>query len=378
MLGEVGIHYIEQPLRVVNNNYRNIICIVAPFKDDSFVTKVYNSLKEAVKGEKTTATEAKGYQYLELLYKHFPDIPEIVLCNTTTNTGTSQAPVYNYKIINDRLASIFEELDEVGISFIIIPEELTIPQYMMYKSFYDEQREKMNAFGLIHQVKPTLTSTKDSKGETITGTPLLEILFNEIFHTGGSWKTITTPVKLVGTDVFTLEESVIYHAGLTANHPENESETHYIMNDVEGQITPCTYDRETFDLINNNGAIAVNYRDKIHGVVQIYNSGTQTWNQNLEDTLDLKHERVHALLINEFKIGLLGLLGKDNNTVTYDNFESLARSIRDKYISNSYINGLKWNITKSGTAKITVLFQEKQNNIITNIDVVGQILIGAD
>lgn len=53
MRGEVKLNYIEQPYQAVNNNYRNIPCIIAPFKDDSFVVKSYNTLDNAVEGEQT-------------------------------------------------------------------------------------------------------------------------------------------------------------------------------------------------------------------------------------------------------------------------------------------------------------------------------------
>ncbi len=385
MLGSVGINYIEQPYRVINNNYRNIMCLVAPFKDDSFVFKVYNSLKEAVDGEKVVDDNVKGYHYLELLYQFFPEMPEIILCNTTTNTAEEEEPPeYDYNLTNERLAEIFEELDEVGISFLVIPEELNIPQYMMYKSFYDEQRNKMNAFGLIHYVKPNTMVTIDDQGETIPETPLLELLFEledgakkptGIFSTGGSWKTVTTPVKLFDEEPMTMEDSVIYHAGVTANHAENISETHYVLDNIEGLITKKQYGKEAFDLINNSGAIAVSYRDKIHKICQVYNSGTQTWNENLENTYDLKIERVHALMINELRIGLLELAGKDNDKVSYDDFESLARNTKDTYKGAGYITDLLWTVNKKGTAKILVLIEEKQRNIITQIDVIGQIMI---
>ena len=88
MRGDVQINFVEKPYRAVNNNYRNIICLIAPFKDDSFVFKSYNTLEEAVTGEKTTQLGAVGYAYLQLLYKYFPNIDEIVLGNITTNTGT--------------------------------------------------------------------------------------------------------------------------------------------------------------------------------------------------------------------------------------------------------------------------------------------------
>jgi len=249
----------------------------------------------------------------------------------------------------------------------------------MYKEFYDEQKNKMNFFGLVHQVKPNLMVTEDLEGNVIPETPLLKLLgkwdeetveYTGLFKTGGSWKTITTPVKFFNEEPLTIEESVVYHAGVTASHAENISETHYILENVEGDITKCVYGEEIFNLINNSGAIAVNYRDKIHKVVQVYNSGTQTWNEQIGNTLDLKHERVKAVIGNEFRIRLLNLLGKDNNKVSYDDFESLARSIRDTYVP-TYASGLDWKVDKTGTAKILVPIETKQKNIIATIDVVG-------
>ena len=375
MRGDVQINFIEKEYRAVNNNYRNIMALVAPFKDDSFVFKVYNSLEEAVEGEKTSVSGAVGYAYLQLLYKYFPNIDEIVLCNLTTNTGTTQSPVYDYTLTNVKLSSILEELDEVGISFLVIPNELSVTQHPIYKSFYDEQRTKMNAFGLISPVTPTATSTTDLSGGTITATKMLTLL-DTFYKDGGFWEKITTPLKLVEEeDDFSLAETTVYLAGLTASLAENISLTHYVLDGVEGQITKEAYSSADFDLINNTGALATNYRDKIHKVVQIYNSGTSTVNEKIDNTLDLKIERVHALIINEFRIALLNAMGDDNDTLTYDNFGSIARAIRDKYMIAGFITGLDWTVSKTGTATIQVPIQEQQNNIITNIDVTGVLII---
>jgi hypothetical protein len=385
MLGEVGIRYTEKPHRVINNNFRNIIALVAPFKDDSFICESYNTLEEAVDAEKTLNAEAKGYGYLELLYKHFPGMPEIVLCNTTTNKSTPETPDYCYEMTNERLGEILEELDEVGISFLVIPEKLTVPQYVMYKAFYDEQRAKMNAFGLFHQVKPTEMSVVDESGNTISETPLLSILFRleeeersiapkGIFVTGGSWWTETTRRKIIDEEPLTMEESVVYSAGEVASTNENVSSTHRILDGVEGFITKHVYGSQAFKLVINSGAIAVNYRDKIHKICQIYNSGTQTWNKKLKNTYDLRHERTHALVINEFRIGMLELAGKDNLPVTCKDFESLGRNIQDKYIP-SHAMSIDWKISKSGSAKVKVEIEEKYANIIQWFDVIGTIII---
>lgn len=375
MRGEVQINYIEKPYRAVNNNYRNIIALVAPFKDYDWVFKSYNTLEEAVEGEKTSVAGAVGYAYLQLLNKYFPDIDEIVLCNLTTNTATSGDPVLDYTLTNVKLAAILEELDEVGISFLVIPNELSVTQHPIYKAFYDDQRAKMNAFGLISPVTPTASSTTDFAGGTITSTKMLTLL-DTYYADGGFWEKITTPLKLVDEeDAFSLAETTVYLAGLTATLAENISLTHYVLEGVEGQITKEAYSKADFDLINNTGALATNYRDKIHKVVQIYNSGTSTLNEKINNTLDLKIERVHALIINEFRIALLNAMGDDNTSLSYDNFESIARAIRDKYMIAGYITGLDWTIDKTGTATILVPIQEQQNNIITNIDVTGVLIV---
>ena len=376
MRGEVKLNYIEQPYQAVNNNYRNIPCIIAPFKDDSFVVKSYNTLDNAVEGEQTADpplvsdtldNEATGYHYLQLLQKYFPGMQEIVLGNLTTNDGTDMT--------NDQLSAIFAELDEVGVSFIVIPEELSITQYALYKAFYADQLSKMNAFGLISPVTPTAETTTDCTGATIESTPNLTVI-DTYFSAGGYWEKITTPIQInIEDNAFSLEETTIYLAGLTATLDENISLTHYVLDNVEGQITQETYSKAIFDLINNTGGLAQNYRDRIHGIVQIYNSGTSTLNENLSNTLDLKIERVHALIINEFRIALSNALGEDNNQVTYDNFESIARAIRDEYMIANYISDLSWEIDDLGTATISVPIQEQQYNILTTIDVTGVLII---
>jgi hypothetical protein len=276
---------------------------------------------------------------------------------------------------NDTLSAVFTELDEVGVSFLIIPAELSMTQYALYKAFYADQISKMNAFGLISPVTPTAQTTIDCTGATIASTPKLTVL-DTYFTPGGYWEKITTPIQLNSEDdAFTLADTTIYLAGLTATLDENISLTHYVLDNVEGQITQETYTKAIFDLINNTGGLAQNYRDRIHGIVQIYNSGTSTLNTNLNNTLDLKIERVHALIINEFRIALLNALGKDNNQVTYDNFESIARAIRDKYMIANYISELSWTVDDSGSATISVPIQEQQYNILTEIDVTGVIIV---
>jgi hypothetical protein len=375
MRGEVQINFVEKPYRAVNNNYRNIICLIAPFKDDSFVFKSYNTLEDAVTGEKTTNASATGYAYLQLLYKYFPNIDEIVLGNLTTNTATSGDPVLDYTLTNAKLGAVLEELDEVGVSFIVVPAELSIAQFPVYKAFYDEQRAKMNAFGLISPVTPTATSTTDFTGATITAANKLTLL-DTYFKDGGFWEKITTPIKIVDEeDDFSLAETTVYLAGLTATLNENISLTHYVLDNVEGNTSAEEYTKAVFDLINQSGAIALNYRDKIHKVVQVYNSGTSTVNEKLGDTLDLKIERVHALIINEFRISLLNAMGHDNSKITYDNFESIARAIRDKYMIEGFISGLDWSVDKTGSATILVPIQEQQNNIISTIDVTGVLIV---
>ena len=270
MRGEVKLNYIEQPYQAVNNNYRNIPCIIAPFKDDSFVVKSYNTLDNAVEGEQTADpplvsdtldNEATGYHYLQLLQKYFPGMQEIVLGNLTTNDGTDMT--------NDQLSAIFAELDEVGVSFIVIPEELSITQYALYKAFYADQLSKMNAFGLISPVTPTAETTTDCTGATIESTPNLTVI-DTYFSAGGYWEKITTPIQINTEEyAFSLEETTIYLAGLTATLDENIILTHYVLDDVECQITQETYSKAIFDLINNTGGLAQNYRDRIHGIVQI-------------------------------------------------------------------------------------------------------------
>jgi hypothetical protein len=375
MKGKVKINFIEKPYRAVNNNYRNIICLIAPFKDDSFVFKSYDTLEAAVEGEVTAIEDATGYKYLQLLYKYFPNMNEIVLGNLTTNEGTPETPDYDYTLTNEQLALVFDELDEVGVSFILIPFDMGIEIYATYKEFYDEQRNKMNAFGLITPVDPTTKVVTDCEGETIPETPKTTVL-DTYFSTGGFWEKVTTPLKLVQeTNPFTLPETTVYLAGYTATLAENISLTHHILEEAEGQITQEVYSKTVFDLINNTGGLAYNYRDKIHKIVQIYNSGTSTMNTGINNTLDLKIERVHALIINEFRIALLNAMGEDNNRVGYDNFESIARGIRDKYILANYITGLDWTVKKDGTATVTVPIQERQDNIITKIDVTGVLII---
>lgn len=375
MKGEVKINFIERPYRAVNNNYRNIICLIAPFKDDSFVFKSYDTLEAAVAGEVTAIGDATGYKYLQLLYKYFPDMNEIVLGNLTTNEGTPETPDYDYTLTNEQLAVIFEELDEVGVSFILIPFDMGIEIYATYKEFYDEQRNKMNAFGLITPVDPTTKVVTDCEGNTISETPKITVL-DTYFSTGGIWEKITTPIKLLQeTNPFSLPETAVYLAGYTANQAENISLTHHILEEAEGQITQEVYSKAVFDLINNTGGLAYNYRDKIHGIVQVYNSGTSTMNAGINNTLDLKIERVHALIINEFRIALLNAMGEDNNRVSYDNFESIARGIRDQYMNAGFISGLDWTIEKSGAATIEVPIQERQDNIITKINVTGVLIV---
>ena len=71
------------------------------------------------------------------------------------------------------------------------------------------------------------------------------------FQHGGFWEKITTPIKIVDEeDDFSLAETTVYIAGLTASLAENISLTHYILDNVEGNTTKEEYSKTVFDLIN--------------------------------------------------------------------------------------------------------------------------------
>lgn len=52
MIGEPKINYSEGTETIKNIGNRNVLCIIAPFKDSSFAFKAYPTIEQAVEDQK--------------------------------------------------------------------------------------------------------------------------------------------------------------------------------------------------------------------------------------------------------------------------------------------------------------------------------------
>ncbi|BBL61506.1 hypothetical protein MARBORIA2_14920 [Methanobrevibacter arboriphilus] len=352
MIGEPKINYSEGTETIKNIGNRNVLCIIAPFKDSSFAFKAYPTIEQAVEDQKTEITEALGYKYLQLLQKHFPTLKDIVLVNITTGTTTP-----DYALTNEKLSNAFEELEKTEVSIINIPYLLTSDQLEMYKTFRDEQFQNMFGFGLIYPTDPETSS--------------LTAVFNQ-FKTGGIYAIATTPQEIESEEYSIIDMSV-YFAGLVASVDENRSLTHYVLDGVVGETTKEKYGTSIYEAILNNGALATGYRDKVNNILQIVNSGTCTWNEKINDTNDLKIDRVHHLIMNEIRRAIFNIIGKDNNRIASEDFNMAVSNIKEKYLKAGFITDLKTSISKTSSPKVEILMNDKQDNILTIVDVLGNI-----
>ncbi len=352
MIGEPKINYSEGTETIKNIGNRNVLCIIAPFKDSSFTFKAYPTIEQAVEAQKTENTEVLGYKYLQLLQKHFPLLKDIVLVNITTGTST-----LDYTLTNEKLTNAFEELEQTEISIINIPYLLTTDQLAMYKSFRDEQFKNMYGFGLVYPTTPELAN--------------LTSVFDE-FKTGGIYGIVTTPQEIDSEEYSVIDMSV-YVSGLMATIDENISLTHYVLDGVTGKTTKEQYGVTIYEAILNNGALATGYRDKVNNILQIVNSGTPTWNEKIKNTNDLKIDRVHHLIMNEIRRAIFNIIGKDNNRIASEDYNMAVSNIKEKYLKAGFITDLKTIISKTSSPQVEISMNDKQDNILTIVDVVGNI-----
>ena len=351
MKGETIINMTEMDGVVPNENYRNVVALIAPFKDNSFVFKSYKNIDLALADQITSVEEAVGYKYLRLMKaKGFKT--DIVLLNTTTGTGES----VDYTLTNDKLSSIAEQLDDSLFNILIIPFELTDAQQTIIKTFWKGKFKKMEAFGMN-----TMVVSTEAKHEAIETN----------FQDGGIYELITTQEdeSLTG---YSLAESCVIEAAITAQLPENTSKTGMIREGVTGKITKEVYDDDIYQAIINKGGLAIKYRDRVNQIVEIVNSNTPTGR-------DLKIERVYHLIINEVRRVLDQYKGKDNNkTITYPHLLTEISAIEKTYKDIGFITGLKVNIVKTdqNTTELTIIVNE--DDIIGKFDVNMSLIINED
>jgi len=341
MIGEPVINMSEGVGVVPEINYRNVVCIVAPFKDSSFVFKSYKNIQKALIEQKTTDEDAVGYKYLQILAEN-SKVKDVILCNLTTGEGN-----LDYSLTDEKLLNIFEELEDVHFNILAIPYELSSDQLMIYKNFRNNELKKMNAFGLNTYIDPTVEKIQEIVTE---------------FKNGGIYKVVTTPINKDIHD-YNLSESVIYHTAITAGNNENISETYFILDGVSGEITKKLYSEEIYNAIIDNGCLAVGYRDKVNGLVQIINSNTPSMK-------DLKIERVYHLIINEVRRSIENTIGKDNSkSLTFPGLIGSLIAIKDKYVSLGFITDLDYTLNKIDQDKAQLTLKINENDIIGKFDV---------
>ncbi|MEA4956874.1 hypothetical protein SDC9_07418 [bioreactor metagenome] len=351
MKGETIINMKETSGITPQNNYRNVVAILAPFKDNSFTFKSYKNMDLAISDQKTSVEEAVGYSYLlRMREKGFKT--DIVLLNSTTGTGES----VDYTLTNDKLSSLLTELEDARVNIIYIAYELTDAQQTIFKTFRDAQFAKMKAFGLN-----TIMVSTEAKHEALAAT----------FAEGGIYEVITTreDESLI---TYSLGETGAIETARTAQLPENVSKTAMLLPNVTGKLTKEVYGEEIYQSIIDNGAVALKYRERVNQLIEIVNSNTPTGR-------DLKIERVYHLIVNEVGLMLESYKGQDNSiTLTYPHLLTELGSIKKTYMDLGYITDLEFNIIKTGqnTAEISIILNE--DDIIEKFDVNMTLIINEE
>lgn len=352
--GDLGVNYVEKDYDSNNiTNNRTLICLVAPFKDDSFRLKGYVNIKTALEEQKTDVPEAVGYRYLQILDEL--GVKEIVIFNVTTSTGTPEAPTYDYDISDTKLAEILSELDDAIYNILALPFELTETQKDMYKSFWENKKAKMEGNGAFVPLEP------NNDGSNIP-------TFSETFKDGGIYGIVTTPIQLINSSVpLSLPESTVYLAGVVSNMGENDKVSMMTLNGVIEPVTKEVYNDDVYQACIMNGAIATKYKDSVRKIIAIANANTPTDN-------DLMIERVYHLIMNELREKMEDTIGDRNNEkIKYPQFQGMCISIREKYKGLDYITDLKWSVSKSGSPSVDVHMKVNEDNIIGTINVFGQL-----
>lgn len=351
MKGETIINMKETSGVTPTINYRNVVAVMAPFKDNSFTFKSYKNMDLALSDQKTSVEEAVGYNYLQRMReKGFKT--DVVLLNTTSGTGAT----VDYTLTNDKLSSLLLELEDARVNIIYIAYELTDAQQTIVKTFRDAQFAKMKAFGIN-----TIMVSTEAKQEAIATK----------FIDGGINEIITTQEN-EGLKSYSLGETGAIETARTLLLPENISKTGMVIDGVTGNITKEVYGDEIYQSIINNGGLALKYRDRVNNIIEIVNSNTPTGR-------DLKIERVYHLLVNEVGLMLEKYKGQDNNIkLRYPHLLTELGSIKKTYIDIGYITDLKFNIIKTGqnTAEISIILNE--DDIIGKFDVNMTLIINEE
>nr|WP_302577939.1 hypothetical protein [Methanobrevibacter arboriphilus] len=260
-LGTATINFtmkiVHQTLNIAQGS---VVCIVAPFKDDKFKFKYYNTIAQAISEQKTENENALGVKYLQILNKLLGDNTPVALCNITTNSGTEETPEYNYNFTSEKIADAYLNLERADFEILAIPYELSDTDLDTYKGFFET---KSKALGL-----PGLMFPRNALGDKP---------YNSIpdkFPKGGVYKVITGSSKFTDGTEYNILESVIYHAALTSLCPVDESETEKIIDGLVGVNTRETCTPTRFEEITNNGAIAIDILMNNNTKVGIVNANT--------------------------------------------------------------------------------------------------------
>jgi len=299
---------------VVNNG---VICLVAPFKDASFVYKYYDTIKQALDeqgGEQPAG--ALGYHYLEIISSVLGDRLPIACANITTGSDE----VLNFDFSNTKLSNIFVALERANFDILCIPFEIDDDGLNVYKAFYEHELHKMKLFGLVVPRSPTTAATL----------PYSNI--PPMFPKGGIYEVITTPVNVT----LGLLDGTVFHASHLASLNVDVSPTQKSIS--EANISTFEeYGETVFETINNNGAVAVDILENnnlLYGIV----------NGNTPSMIDVSIIRTYNYIMKQIRSKLI--FGEKNNKTTLANVLGAVNNVRSTSIDTGLCEDIELEIYK--------------------------------
>ena len=292
-----------------------LLCIIDDFgtswqdRAEGGGVKRFPTIKQAINSG-DFKNGAKGLPRLELFAQLFGRKLPVILADLTGVDGDTSTETFN----SARFAECLEKLERYNFSVLAIPDKMAPTDHNVLKVFYDEQVSKMNLFGVICQIENAseLMSLKSK------------------FPKGGILKATLTPQKFVDGIELSLEDTVIYEAGITISNKPNISETWTSRDGVVGELTPDILSKPDFDIMQNNGGVIIDIIDGNNEIVGNVNSNTPAGK-------DIKIIRSINNFFNTFRTILNTKYGSDNDPPNLIDIISLVKQLREKKIKENIV-----------------------------------------
>lgn len=266
--------------------------------------KKFDTIQQAIDSKEIKETST-GLARLKLLADEFyPKMP-ILLADLTGSEGLTTNEIFT----SERFDTCLMNLESADFSVLCVPFALTSVDFEAYNLFYKQQSRKMKMFGIITQTPPVSTL------------PTLAPTFNN----GGILKLISSKLILDSIKPLSIEESVVYHAGITISNKPNVSETWMALDKVTGEITKDTMSYDDYLILENNGATYIDYLDVNNNILGIVNGNTPAGK-------DIKVIRSFNHFFNRFRQVLERKYGKDNSLLELMDLMTIVDQLKQEMI----------------------------------------------